>query len=210
MKAIDLFNHWATLGKDSGMEYNHAKSVKYMLRLIPDRILMNSFSFLDVGCGNGWVVRKMQAHSNCNLSIGIDGSKNMISKAILNDSDSKYVQLDLNSIVFNTKVDVVFSMEVFYYLDNPKKTIKYIIDNILNEQGILIIGLDHYKENFPSLSWPNDLNVNMHTYSINDWDKILQELGLINIKTEQFGSKNEWSGTLILSAQKKLLSADIN
>jgi len=210
MQAINLFNHWVTLGKDSGMESNHAKSVQYMLSLIPDLILMNSFSFLDVGCGNGWVVRKMQALSNCNLSIGIDGSKNMINKAILNDSNSKYVQLDLNNIEFTNKVDVVFSMEVFYYLDNPKQTIQYIIDNILNEQGILIIGLDHYKENAPSLSWPTDLNVYMHTYSINDWVKILQEVGLINIKTEQFGSKNEWSGTLILSAEKKLLSADIN
>jgi trans-aconitate methyltransferase len=203
MKAIDLFNHWVTLGKDSGMESNHAESVKYMLSLIPDLILINSFSFLDVGCGNGWVVRKMQAHSNCNLSIGIDGSKNMINKAILNDSDSKYVQLDLNNIEFTTKVDVVFSMEVFYYLDNPRKTIQYIIDNILNEGGILIIGLDHYQENTPSLSWPNDLNVHMHTYSINDWSEILQDLGLINITTNKFGSNKEWGGTLVLYGEKK-------
>ena len=203
MQAIDLFNHWVTLGKDSGMESNHAESVKYMLSLIPNRILMNTFSFLDIGCGNGWVVRKMKAHSNCNLSIGIDGSKNMINKAILNDSDSKYVQLDLNNIEFTTKVDVVFSMEVFYYLDNPRKTIQYIIDNILNEGGVLIIGLDHYQENAPSLSWPNDLNVHMHTYSINDWSEILQDLGLINITTNNFGSNKEWGGTLVLYGEKK-------
>ena len=210
MKAIDLFNHWVTLGKDSGMESNHAESVKYMLSLIPNRILMNTFSFLDVGCGNGWVVRKMQAYSNCNLSIGIDGSKNMIKKATLNDSDSTYLQLDLNNIEFDYQADIVFSMEVFYYLDDPRKTIQYIIDNVLKEEGFLIIGLDHYKENIPSLSWSNDLNVHMHTYSISDWFEILQELGLVNIKAEQFGSKNQWSGTLVLSAEKKLLSTDVN
>ena len=81
MKAINLFNKWAKLGKDEGMVVNHKHSVDYMLSLIPHEILCNPFSFLDVGCGNGWVVRKMSTLNQCTHTIGIDGAKSMIQKA---------------------------------------------------------------------------------------------------------------------------------
>ena len=39
------------------------------------------FSFLDLGCGNGWVVRKVQEHNLCNKAVGIDGAYQMIKNA---------------------------------------------------------------------------------------------------------------------------------
>ena len=80
MKAINLFNKWVDLGKDEGMEKNHAIPVKEMI----DFILYNrekKFSFLDLGCGNGWVVREIAKNPLCYRAVGIDGSENMISKA---------------------------------------------------------------------------------------------------------------------------------
>ena len=57
---INIFNEWAQKGKDKGMEKGHATSVNEMLEIIKIRsnILQNNFSFLDLGCGNGWVVKK--------------------------------------------------------------------------------------------------------------------------------------------------------
>jgi len=202
MEAIELFNNWATNGKDKGMELNHADSVDYMLGKIPNSITRNLFSFLDIGCGNGWVVKRMSKNKNCNLSIGIDGSENMINKAVLSDKMSSYYQLDINNLNFATKVDVVFSMEVIYYLDKPATTLTYIINNVLKSKGFFIIGLDHYKENKCSLSWPVDLGVFMHTLSINEWVNILERAGLSNVKYYQFGSNEQWAGTLVLSGVK--------
>ena len=43
------------------MEKGHAASVNEILKFaLKERSLLNkSFNFLDMGCGNGWVVRKL-------------------------------------------------------------------------------------------------------------------------------------------------------
>lgn len=60
-KAVDVFGTWAEQGKDIGMEKGHAAAVSEMLNFaIKERERLNEkFSFLDLGCGNGWVVRKI-------------------------------------------------------------------------------------------------------------------------------------------------------
>ena len=82
--AIDIFGQWAEQGKDVGMEKGHASSVDEMLDFaLEERLnIGKKFSFLDLGCGNGWVVRKVQEHDLCNKAIGIDGAYQMIDNAI--------------------------------------------------------------------------------------------------------------------------------
>ena len=36
---------------------------------------------MDVGFGNGWVVRKMAKYNKCSFAAGVDGSVHMIAKA---------------------------------------------------------------------------------------------------------------------------------
>ena len=59
-KNILTFNEWALIGKDEGMEIGHAASVSHMLKLIFKKYKQENFSVIDLGCGNGWVVRKMK------------------------------------------------------------------------------------------------------------------------------------------------------
>ena len=87
------------------------------------------FSFIDAGCGNGWVVRKVSKISNCTQAVGIDGSEKMILKARKIDPKLNYYCADLMSWAPKKKVDLVHSMEVFYYLEDPKK----LIDNMVKE-----------------------------------------------------------------------------
>ena len=203
MKAITLFNQWVDLGKDHGMELNHAHSVDYMISLIPDKISNKKFSFLDIGCGNGWVVKHFSKVNNCTLSVGVDGAKKMIEKAILRDKKSIYLNLNINNLDnYTNTFDVVFSMEVFYYLKDPKSVIEYVFKHLLNPGGFFILGIDHYLENSTSLSWPNDLNVDMKTYSMVQWKKMFENTGFSNISISQNGKKKNWEGTLVLSGSK--------
>jgi len=203
MKAINLFNNWVDLGKDDGMEFNHTPSVNHMLDLIMTKKIESGFSFLDIGCGNGWVVKKMSSFKNCIRSVGIDGAEKMIKKAILKDKKSEYLVLDINNIHdYDEGFDTIFSMEVFYYLNNPQTTINYIFNNLLNKDGFFIMGVDHYLENKQSLSWPQDLSLNMHTYSISKWEGIMKAAGFSDICSLQFGKKKDWGGTLILFGTK--------
>ena len=199
---IKTFNSWAEKNKDAGMEKNHSSSVNFMLQKIPSSILSTKFSFLDLGCGNGWVVRKMNKNKNCIKSVGIDGAENMIKKATNLNPELEYIKLDLDQLNYNEKFNIVFSMEVFYYLKDPLNTLKYIYTNMINYNGFFIMGIDHYLDNKPSLKWPKDLDLDLQTLSIDDWVKMVQLAGFSKVKYKQFGAKENWAGTLIIYGYK--------
>ena len=203
MRAINLFNDWVNMGKDDGMQINHTPSVNYMFSIIPSTILNRKISFLDIGCGNGWVVNSFSKIQNCILSVGIDGASNMIEKAILRDQESVYLHLDINNISeYKNTFDVVFSMEVLYYLQDPESIIEYIFKNLLNNGGFFVLGIDHYLENTASLNWPEELNVKMKTYPVSEWKMMFENVGFSNICMFQFGKTKDWEGTLVLSGEK--------
>ena len=77
------------------------------------------FTCIDAGCGNGWLVKYLSKMNNCKKAIGVDGSSKMIAKA-KKHSDNEFYCSDLLEWKPKNKVDVVFSMEVFYYFKNLK------------------------------------------------------------------------------------------
>jgi len=200
--AINTFNSWAQNNKDEGMEKNHSFSVNKMLELIPSEKLSSAFSFIDIGCGNGWVVQNMNTHENCIKSVGIDGAEKMIKKAIAKDPNSDYFQLDIETMDYKDKFDIVFSMEVFYYFKDPLYVLNYIYKHILKPGGCMILGIDHYIENKSSLSWSKDLDLSLRTYSIEQWKSNFEKAGFKNINTYQFGAKENWAGTLVIYCEK--------
>ena len=42
-------------------------------------------------------------------------------------------------------------------------------NDILNKNGMLIIGVDHYLENPNSLNWGKEFNLDITTLSISEW-----------------------------------------
>ena len=78
----------------------------------------------------------------------------------------------------------------------------YMYNNLLLDGGCFVMGVDHYLENKSSLKWPVDLKVDMLTYSILEWKKMLHDTGFSSIKVSQFGQKKDWSGTLVLYGEK--------
>ena len=200
-KATDIFNAWAIAGKDDGMQKHHSAAVNVMLdTLVGPKT--SKFSFIDAGCGNGWVVRQMENHPLCTRSIGIDGAEEMIGKAKLIDPLGSYIHSDLLTWAPEETFDLIHSMEVFYYFNNPKKVISHIVKNWLNERGEMIMGIDFYKENSKSHSWPNDLNTHMELLGISDWVEIFEESGLTQVTSFQTNAKNDFPGTLVVHGIK--------
>ena len=109
---IETFSNWVENGKDDGMEKNHFKPVSKMLDLITET--QDDFSIIDAGCGNGWAVRKISKHQNCEIAIGVDGSELMINKAKKLDSNNKYFLGNLLKWKPKNKVSAVITMEVLY------------------------------------------------------------------------------------------------
>tara|TARA_B100000945_G_scaffold143685_1_gene114923 strand:- start:167 stop:784 length:618 start_codon:yes stop_codon:yes gene_type:complete len=200
-KATEIFSHWALNGKDEGMEKNHSNAVNVMLdELVGSQT--SPFSIIDAGCGNGWTVRKIINHPLCSMAIGVDGSKEMVDKARSLDSHGTYFYSDLMDWYPNEKVNFVHSMEVLYYFREPEKLIMHILENWLLERGTIIMGMDHYRENLKSHSWPTDLNTYMNLMSIEEWVILFEDCGVSHVASFQTNELNDFPGTLVLKGEK--------
>ena len=200
-KATDIFSEWASIGRDEGMQNNHWKAVKNMFQTL-NKEQSKPFSFIDAGCGNGWAVREMLKNPLCLNAVGVDGAIEMIERAKKTDPNGNYIYKDLMEWEPKALVDIVHSMEVIYYFNDPKKLILHMKDKWLKPNGKLIIGLDFYKENTDCHNWPKKLNTKMTLLSIKEWTRILKNCGLGDIKNYQTNSSDSFAGTLILYAKK--------
>ena len=204
-KATEIFGKWAEEGKDIGMETGHANSVNEMLdyALQERSNLEKKFSFLDLGCGNGWVVRNVSKNPLCIKAVGIDGAEQMIINAKKIGGQGNYILADINSYISPMKFDLIHSMEVIYYLDDPASKIKSLCDHWLEDDGRLIIGIDHYYENLDSHSWEEKVGTPMLMLKEAEWLAIFNESGLGDIKSWRSNLSQDWSGTLVLTGKKR-------
>ena len=194
--AVDVFSQWALIGKDEGMERGHAASVQAMLELAIPK-LNDGFSAIDLGCGNGWVTR-MLSELGAGHSEGVDGSNEMITKATSKDSNHKYSLGLLPDWSPGRRFDIVHTMEFLYYLDDPSGMISIIHDEWLEENGILVAGVDHYLEHKESLTWPEHVGVHMTTLSIDDWKSAMVNAGFKDVEIHQVAGKENFPGTLVM------------
>ena len=198
---IETFSEWVKNGKDDGMEKNHYEPVSKIIELINST--ENKFNIIDAGCGNGWAVRLVANEKNCKSACGVDGSQLMIQKAKKNDPINNYIHANLNTWNPITKVDVVMSMEVFYYFKNPQKIINNIFNYWLNQNGRLIIGVDFYYENPQCHDWQKQTGVSiMKLLKIKEWTDLFKKAGFKDVKKHQFCASREWKGTLVVEGAK--------
>jgi len=199
-KATEVFGEWAVKGKDKGMEKSHALPVGAMLDFILPK--KNKFTFLDLGCGNGWVVRKVAKNPLCSRAVGIDGAEKMISNAkSLSKDSTEYILADIDTFQPVEKYDIIHSMEVLYYLDSPKEVIKKISKDWLKDNGRLIIGIDHYYENLASHSWQDKVGTRMLLLKEEEWLDMFKEAGFKQIESWRANKNSEWEGTLVITGK---------
>ena len=200
--ATDLFSEWADVGRDEGMERGHSASVEVMLKELLEG-WNRPFRAMDIGCGNGWVVRRLSAHALCSHASGVDGAPSMIAKARTIDPDGDYIEAMLPEWTPGAPYDLVHTMECLYYLEDPLGFLQTLHDEWMSAGGRLVIGVDHYTENPASHDWGPSLNVHMALLSMDDWTSGLKEAGFTDITAMQVGAKEDWAGTLVLTANRR-------
>ena len=204
-KTSQLFDRWAKTGRAEEMEKGHGITVNKFL----DKLTFNKpFRFLDIGCGNGWVVRKISQLPNCRKAIGIDKSKTMIKKANekkISENES-YFTTDLESWKYTGKFDIVFSMESLYYSVPMEHALKKVY-TLLKKRGVFYCGTDFYKDNTLTTRWTKDMAVPMDLRSEKEWKKMFKETGFSTRAKHVLDTKNKlkWKrefGTLFVIGKK--------
>jgi len=199
------FDKWAKIGRDELMEREHTKAVSKFLESIS---FEKDFSFLDIGCGNGWVVRKISKIKSCKKAVGIDKSKFMIKNAISKKKAVKehYIQSDIESWGYKGKFDFIFSMESLYYSESLEKALAKIF-KLLKSGGKFFCGTDFYKDNKATSRWSKQMRIPMHLRSKSEWIKLFKDVGF-KTKTRQVKdpkNRKKWKrefGTLFIIGAK--------
>lgn len=204
-KISQIFDEWADNGRAEKMEHEHGKSVERFLDKIQWK---KKFSFLDVGCGNGWIVRKIAQMDESKIAVGIDKSRKMTRHAdsMKISSKEEYIHTDIESWNTRRRFDYIFSMESIYYSKSVEASLEKIF-TLLKSQGKFFCGTDFYADNKATAKWSDMMKVQMHLYSKREWKKLFKDAGF-QVKTTQIKNiqdKRRWRrefGTLFIIGEK--------
>ena len=187
------------------MEKGHGTTVNQFLDKLP---LKENFRFLDIGCGNGWVVRKMSKKSSCIKAIGIDKSKMMIknAKSKISSEKESYFITELESWDTKEKFDIIFSMESLYY-SMPMESALEKVFKLLKKNGIFYCGTDFYSDNTLTTRWAKDMNIPMDLRSEKEWKMMFKNTGFSTRSKHitDLKNKSKWKreyGTLFVIGRK--------
>ena len=201
------FDRWAQNGRAELMETEHGKNVLKFLKTVSFDM---PFTFLDVGCGNGWLVRKIACKDNCKKATGIDKSKKMIVEAKKKTECKKkeeFIHTDIESMSHKgRKFDFVFSMESLYYADSIETALEKIY-KLLRPGGQFFCGTDFYTDNKATVRWADIMKIQMHLHSKKEWRELFKSTGFA-VKTKHvkdLKNKKRWKrehGTLFITGTK--------
>ncbi|SDG28485.1 Methyltransferase domain-containing protein [Fontibacillus panacisegetis] len=152
---IDAINDYLNIQNSITDSDKYAKFLNDKRDIIIAESSFRSFdNVIDIGCGDGYITKKIRG----NHILGIDISDAVIQKA--DENCTRNVEFSKHSLFDlidekNSKYDLVLFSEVLYepYIGGSCNLIYKIIDNILNENGVVITCHvdDYYRMRFPYL-----------------------------------------------------------
>jgi len=176
MSVREEFDEWAASGRDKGMEDRHWHTAKHVLARMP---VEADDTVLDLGTGSGYAVRALRERG-VDRAYGLDGAPEMTrnARSYTEDANIGFVVGDFGSLPFATdSVDHVFSMEAFYYSDDPAETLAEI-RRVLRPGGTFYCAVNYYEENTYSHAWQDNISVEMTRWSRDEYRNAFRDAGL--------------------------------
>jgi len=179
------FNKWAEAGRGEGMEQDH---LPITLPVLEKMRLAPTDNVLDVGCGAGWLSRRLAKLVPEGRVVGMDISDEMIRQA-------RRASVDFGNLMFVTGevaqipwqphfFSRAISVESSYYWPDPAAGIKDIF-RVLREGGSAWILINYYRDNLHCHQWGSLLAVPTHLLSAEEWGGLFRDAGFTNVAHER-------------------------
>lgn len=176
------FNRWAKQGRGEEMEGHHLPIVEPVLALMD---LKPGDRVLDLGCGSGWLCRRIARMAPDGIVVGIDIAAEMVRRA--RSASREYDNLDFvesaadriscGSGAFNK----IISVESAYYWPDPAESIREML-RILCEGGSAWILINYYRENPHAHQWGRAVKVSTCLFSTSEWVELFHAAGFANVR----------------------------
>lgn len=179
------FNRWAEAGRGEGMEQEH---LPITLPALEQMQLAPTDNILDVGCGAGWLSRRLAKLVPQGRVVGMDVSVEMIRHA-------RRASVDLENLMFVTgEVEEIpwesnfftraISVESSYYWPDPPAGVREMF-RVLKPGGSAWILINYYRDNPHSHQWGDLLAVKTQLLSAEEWSEFFRAAGFEKVLHER-------------------------
>ena len=179
------FNRWAEAGRGEGMEQDH---LPITLPVLEKMHFAPNDNVLDVGCGSGWLSRRLAKMVPEGRVVGMDVSDEMIRIARRHSSDhdnllfvtGEVAEIPWHSLFFTQAI----SVESSYYWPNPAAGVKELF-RVLHEGGSAWTLINYYRDNPHCHQWGPLLAIQTHLLSAAEWAALFHDAGFTNVLCER-------------------------
>jgi ubiquinone/menaquinone biosynthesis C-methylase UbiE len=179
------FNRWAEAGRGEGMEQDH---LPITLPVLEKMRLRPTDNVLDVGCGAGWLSRRLAKLVPEGRVVGMDISDEMIRHArrTAGDFDNlMFVAGEVTQIPWQPNFfSHAISVESSYYWPDPAAGLKDVF-RVLSDGGSVWMLINYYRDNPHCHQWGNLLQVATHLFSAEEWAGHFRAAGFTNVADER-------------------------
>jgi SAM-dependent methyltransferase len=179
------FNRWAEAGRGEGMEQDH---LPITLPVLDKMRLTRADNVLDVGCGAGWLSRRLTKLVPEGRVVGMDISDEMIRharRASVDFDNLLFVAGEVAQIPWQPHFfSHVISVESSYYWPDPAAGLKDIF-RVLADGGSAWILINYYRDNPHCHQWGSLLAVPTHLLSGEEWVEHFHAAGFTNVAQER-------------------------
>jgi len=178
------FNRWAEAGRGEGMEQEH---LPITLPVLEKMNLAPADNVLDIGCGAGWLSRRLAKLVPQGRVVGMDVSDEMIRharRASMDFENLMFVTGEVEEIPWEANFfSHVISVESSYYWPAPAAGIGEIF-RLLKPGGSAWILINYYRDNPHCHQWGDLLAVRTHLLSAEEWSEFLRGAGFEKVNHE--------------------------
>ena len=184
-KLREEFNRWADAGRGEKMEQDH---LPITLPVLEKMRLGPTDNVLDLGCGAGWLSRRISRSVPEGRVVGMDISDEMIRVARRTSVDQDnllFVAGEVAAIPWEPNFFThVISVESSYYWPNPTAGVKEIY-RVLRPDGAAWILINYYRDNPHCHQWGELLAVPTHLFSAEEWADLFRAAGFAQVLHER-------------------------
>ncbi len=179
------FNRWAEACRGEGMEEDH---LPITLPVIEKMRLAPADNVLDVGCGAGWLSRRLAQLVPEGRVVGMDISDEMVRRArrsCMDHDNLLFIVGGAEEIPWEANFFArAISVESAYYWPDPAAGLREIF-RVLREGGSAWILINYYRDNPHCHQWGEKLAVPTHLLPADEWAPLFRDAGFENVTYER-------------------------
>ncbi len=177
----DEFNRWAEAGRGEEMEDSHLPIVLPTLALVD---FQPADVVLDVGCGSGWLVRRISRLVPEGRVVGVDVSDEMVRRARQASdgfSNVTFLEGSADRIPYpDNSFSKAISVESAYYWPEPARGLREIF-RVLAGDGSAWILINYYRDNPHCHQWGAHYNIPSHLLAAEEWANLFRKAGFSQV-----------------------------